>query len=95
MVKRLNEIGLRCFEPKGAFYTFPSIEGTGMTSGEFAKALLEEEKVAVVPGDAFGASGEGFVRCAYAASMADIREAMGRMERFVQHHGRSKGKKHK
>ncbi|MEK6977033.1 MAG: aminotransferase class I/II-fold pyridoxal phosphate-dependent enzyme [Candidatus Hydrothermarchaeota archaeon] len=93
MVKRLNEIGLRCFEPKGAFYTFPSIEGTGMTSGEFAKALLEEEKVAVVPGDAFGASGEGFVRCAYAASMADIREAMRRIERFVRRH--AKGQKYK
>jgi aminotransferase len=84
MVKRLNEIGLPCFEPKGAFYTFPSIKATGMNSEEFAEKLLMKEKVAVVPGTAFGACGEGFVRCCYATSLPDIEEAMRRMDRFVR-----------
>jgi len=83
MVKRLNEIGLSCFEPKGAFYTFPSVEVTGMTSEEFAEKLLLEEKVAVVPGSAFGQYGEGFLRCCYATSLANIEEALSRMGRFV------------
>ena len=83
MVKRLNEIGLSCFEPKGAFYAFPSIKATGMSSEEFAEKLLLEEKVAVVPGTAFGACGEGFVRCCYATSLSNIEEALRRMERFI------------
>lgn len=82
IVKRLNEIGLECFEPKGAFYAFPSIKSTGLSSDEFAMKLLEKEKVAVVPGNVFGASGEGFIRCSYAASLEDINEAVNRMERF-------------
>ncbi len=86
MVKGLNKIGLPCFEPKGAFYAFPSIKGTGLASEEFAEKLLIEEKVAVVPGDAFGECGEGYVRCCYATSMADIEEALTRMGRFVGRH---------
>ena len=84
IVKRLNEIGLPCFEPKGAFYAFPSIEATGMNSEEFAERLLVEERVAVVPGSAFGQCGEGFVRCCYATSLANIEEALKRMGRFVK-----------
>ena len=87
MVKRLNEIGLPCFEPKGAFYTFPSIKNTGMNSEEFAETLLKEERVAVVPGTAFGLCGEGFVRCCYAASLPDIEEALRRMDRFIRKSG--------
>ncbi len=86
IVKGLNDIGLPCFEPKGAFYAFPSIKGTGMTSEEFAEDLLIEEKVAVVPGSAFGQYGEGYVRCCYATSLADIEEALSRMKRFVAKH---------
>jgi len=81
---RLNRMGLRCFEPRGAFYIFPDITCTGLTSEQFAEALLREERVAVVPGNAFGSRGEGFVRCSYAASLKNIEEAMDRMERFVQ-----------
>jgi len=84
MVKRLNEIGLSCFEPKGAFYAFPSIKATGMNSEEFAEKLLLEEKVAVVPGTAFGPYGEGFVRCCYATSLSSIEEALRRMDRFIR-----------
>lgn len=87
IVKGLREIGLLCFEPKGAFYAFPSIASTGMTSEDFAEKLLTEEKVAVVPGSAFGRCGEGYVRCCYATSMADIEEALVRMQRFVKKHG--------
>jgi aminotransferase len=83
VVKRLNDMGLDCFEPGGAFYVFPSIARTGLTSEEFAERLLAEEKVAVVPGTAFGASGEGFVRCSYATSMKLLEEAMARMAAFV------------
>ena len=83
IVKGLREIGLTCFEPKGAFYAFPSIKCTGMTSEEFAEKLLTEEKVVVVPGSAFGPGGEGYVRCCYATSLADIQEALSRMKRFV------------
>jgi aminotransferase len=86
IVKGLNDIGLPCFEPKGAFYAFPSIKGTGMTSEEFAENLLVEEKVAVVPGSAFGQCGEGYVRCCYATSLTDIEEALSRMKRFVAKH---------
>jgi aminotransferase len=80
----LNEIGLPCFEPKGAFFAFPSIKATGMNSEEFAEKLLLEEKVAVVPGTAFGPSGEGFVRCCYATSLPNIEEALRRMDRFLR-----------
>jgi aminotransferase len=83
IVKGLCDIGLSCFEPKGAFYAFPSIKCTGMSSDEFAERLLTEEKVAVVPGSAFGQCGEGYVRCCYATSLADIEEALSRMKRFV------------
>ncbi len=86
IVKGLNDIGLSCFEPKGAFYAFPRITSTGMTSEEFAETLLMEEKVAVVHGSAFGPSGEGHVRCCYATSMPNIEEALIRMARFVQRH---------
>ena len=89
-VKRLNEIGLSCFEPKGAFYAFPSIKATGMYSEEFAERLLVEEKVAVVPGTAFGPCGEGFVRCCYATSLPDIEEALRRMDRFIKRNGLNK-----
>ncbi len=88
MVKGLNQIGLPCFEPKGAFYAFPSIKNTGMTSEEFAERLLTEEKVAVVPGSAFGECGEGYVRCCYATALSDIEEALSRMKRFVGKHKR-------
>jgi len=83
MVKGLCDIGLSCFEPKGAFYAFPSIRHTGLSSEEFAEKLLTEEKVAVVPGSAFGQCGEGYVRCCYATSLTDIEEALSRMKRFV------------
>jgi aminotransferase len=83
IVKGLNDIGLSCFEPRGAFYAFPSIKSTGMTSEEFAERLLIEEKVAVVPGTAFGQYGEGYVRCCYATSLVDIEEALSRIKRFV------------
>ena len=84
MVKRLNDIGLPCFDPKGAFYAFPSIKATGMNSEEFAEKLLRKEKVAVVPGTAFGTCGEGFVRCCYATSLPNIEEALQRIERFIR-----------
>ncbi|MFA4836718.1 MAG: aminotransferase class I/II-fold pyridoxal phosphate-dependent enzyme [Dehalococcoidia bacterium] len=83
IVKGLNEIGLRCFEPKGAFYAFPSIKSTGLSSGEFADKLLTEEKVVVIPGSAFGKCGEGYVRCCYAVSLPEIEEALERLKRFV------------
>ncbi|MBI4497007.1 MAG: aminotransferase class I/II-fold pyridoxal phosphate-dependent enzyme, partial [Chloroflexi bacterium] len=88
IVKGLNDIGLTCFEPKGAFYAFPSIALTGMSSDEFAERLLMEEKVAVVPGSAFGACGEGHVRCCYAVAPKDIEAALERLARFVQRHRR-------
>ena len=86
IVKGLKDIGLNCFEPRGAFYAFPSIKSTGMNSEEFAEELLVEEKVAVVPGSAFGKYGEGYVRCCYATSLAEIEEALYRMKRFVDKH---------
>jgi len=86
IVKGLRDIGMNCFEPRGAFYAFPSISITGMTSEEFAEKLLVEEKVAVVPGTAFGECGEGHVRCCYATSLAEIKEALLRMKRFVDRH---------
>jgi aminotransferase len=80
----LNKMGLTCHEPKGAFYVFPSIEVTGMTSEKFTESLLSEEKVVVMPGNLFGERGEGFVRCSYAAAVSDIGEALKRMAHFVE-----------
>jgi aminotransferase len=88
MVNGLNSIGLTCYEPRGAFYAFPSIAVTGMTSDEFAEKLLHEQEVAVVSGAAFGAAGEGFIRCTYCAAREKIEEAIERMGRFVQAHKR-------
>ena len=83
VLNALRKCGLECFEPLGAFYAFPSIRSTGMTSAEFCEQLLMEEKVAIVPGSAFGASGEGFVRISYAASIENITKAMERLIAFV------------
>jgi aminotransferase len=83
-VQSLNEIGLSCHMPGGAFYAFPSIQSTGLTSEQFAEKLLLEEKVAVVPGNVFGASGEGYIRCSYASSMEHLQEAIKRMKRFLE-----------
>jgi aminotransferase len=82
-ISGLNRIGLSCFEPRGAFYAFPSIESTGLSSEEFSAQLLREEKVAVVPGNVFGPSGEGFLRCSYATSREELIEALDRMETFL------------
>ena len=82
-VNGLNRIGLDCFVPMGAFYAFPSIRSTGLTAQQFAKTLLADQRVAVVPGDAFGEAGEGHVRCSYASSISDLREALARMEAFL------------
>jgi aminotransferase len=87
IVDGLNMLGLDCFEPRGAFYAFPSIVKSGLSSDEFATALLQEEHVAVVPGDAFGASGAGFVRCSYATAYEKIEEALNRLDRFMRRHG--------
>ncbi|MBK6792696.1 MAG: pyridoxal phosphate-dependent aminotransferase [Anaerolineales bacterium] len=87
LVDGLNRLGLTTFEPKGAFYTFPNIRASGMDDEEFAEALLREESVAVVPGNAFGPGGEGFVRACYATSYEKIEEALRRMERFMSRHG--------
>jgi len=86
MVKGFRNIGLPCFEPKGAFYAFPSIKCTGMTSDEFSENLLKEEKVVVVPGTAFGPAGEGYIRCCYATAMNEIEEALSRIKRFLEKH---------
>ena len=87
IVNGLNELGLPTFEPKGAFYAFPKINVSGMDEDQFANALLQEERVAVVPGTAFGAGGEGFVRCSYATAYEKIEEALQRIERFMRRHG--------
>ena len=83
LVEGLRRIGLPCFEPKGAFYVFPDIRGTGLKSDDFCERFLMEEKVAVIAGSAFGPGGEGFVRCCYATSMKDIAEAMTRLDNFL------------
>ena len=83
LISRFKEMGLQCFEPYGAFYVFPSIKEFGMTSDEFATKLLESKKVAVVPGTAFGASGEGFIRISYAYSLDQLKLALDRMEEFI------------
>jgi aminotransferase len=87
IVDGLNEIGLQCFEPQGAFYAFPSVEITGMDENEFAEKLLQEERVACVPGSAFGEAGRGYVRCSYATAYEKIEQALERMQRFVRRHG--------
>jgi aminotransferase len=84
VVNGFRKLGLDCFEPLGAFYAFPSVKSTGLTSEEFCERLLLSEKVLVVPGTAFGKVGEGFVRVSYASSMANIFEALKRIERFVK-----------
>lgn len=84
LMKAFRDMGLQCFEPFGAFYVFPSIKQFGMTSDEFARNLLQEEKIAVVPGTAFGASGEGFVRISYAYSIEDLKGALERIDRFIR-----------
>ena len=84
LVTRFNEIGMPCFEPKGAFYVFPCIKDFGMTSDEFATTLLKEQKVAVVPGTAFGDCGEGFLRISYAYSIENLKVALDRIELFVK-----------
>ena len=84
VVKGFNDLGLTCFEPQGAFYTFPCIQSTGMTSQQFCNALLEAKHVAVIPGDAFGSSGEGYVRVSYAYSVDHLTEALKRIRAFLQ-----------
>lgn len=83
LMRRFDKMGLQCFEPFGAFYVFPSIKEFGLTSEEFATRLLQQEKVAVVPGTAFGTSGEGYVRISYAYSIEDLKEALERVEHFI------------
>ena len=85
-VDSLNRIGLSCHLPEGAFYAFPSVEKTGMNDVEFAETLLKEEHVAVVPGSVFGEGGKNHVRCAYAVSRKELKEAIVRMERFISSH---------
>lgn len=84
MVQGFNDMGLDCFEPEGAFYTFPCIKSTGLNSNDFCEKLLYDKRVAVVPGTAFGASGEGFIRCSYAYSIKNINAALERIEAFVK-----------
>ena len=84
LLHAFKEMGLECFEPYGAFYVFPCIKEFGMTSDEFAVRFLEEEKVAVVPGTAFGDCGEGFLRISYAYSLENLKVAIGRLEKFVK-----------
>jgi aminotransferase len=87
IVDGFNKLGLTTFEPHGAFYAFPNISASGMDDELFAETLLREEHVAVVPGNAFGPGGEGFVRCCYATAFEQIEEALQRMERFMNRHG--------
>jgi aminotransferase len=87
IVSGLNGLGLTTFEPHGAFYAFPSIAASGMDDETFAQKLLEEERVAVVPGSAFGPGGEGFVRCSYATAYEKIEEALQRLDRFMRRYG--------
>jgi aminotransferase len=87
IVSGLNELGLDCFEPRGAFYAFPSIQVTGMDDNQFAERLLHEERVAVVPGSAFGQAGSGYVRCSYATAYEKIEQALEHLQRFMRRHG--------
>ena len=83
ILSRLNEIGLSCHKPDGAFYAFPSIKRSGLSSMGFARELLKKERVAVVPGTAFGPLGEGYIRISYASGLENLKEALSRMERFL------------
>ena len=87
IVQGLNELGLACFEPHGAFYAFPSVAASGMDDHAFAESLLQEEQVAVIPGSVFGACGAGYVRCAYATAYEKIEQALERIGRFMRRHG--------
>ncbi len=87
VVKSLNDMGLTCFEPRGAFYVFPSIQISGLTSNEFCEQLLREKEVAIIPGSAFGASGEGYARISYAYSVDHLQTAMKRIREFLNEHG--------
>ena len=87
VVKALNEMGLTCFEPRGAFYVFPSIQISGLTSSEFCEQLLRDKEVAIIPGSAFGASGEGYARISYAYSVDHLQTAMKRIREFLKEHG--------
>ena len=87
VVKSLNDMGLTCFEPRGAFYVFPSIQISGLTSSEFCEQLLREKEVAIIPGSAFGASGEGYARISYAYSVDHLQTAMKRIREFLKEHG--------
>ena len=87
VVKSLNDMGLTCFEPRGAFYVFPSIQISGLTSSEFCEQLLREKEVAIIPGSAFGASGEGYARISYAYSVDHLQTAMKRIREFLHEHG--------
>lgn len=87
VVKALNDMGLTCFEPRGAFYVFPSIQISGLTSSEFCERLLREKEVAIIPGSAFGASGEGYARISYAYSVDHLQTAMKRIREFLTEHG--------
>ena len=91
LVENLRRIGLSCFEPKGAFYVFPDIRSTGLTSNEFCERFLREERVAVIPGTAFGPGGEGYVRACYASSMRDLTESISRLDNFLQNLRRKQG----
>ena len=88
LVNEFKKMNLPCFEPFGAFYIFPNISRLGMTSDEFCNKLLEEEKLAVVPGTAFGDCGEGFVRISYAYSLEDLKKAIERLKRFIENHSK-------
>jgi aminotransferase len=87
LVDGLNRLGLRTFEPRGAFYAFPNIQASGMDDESFAEKLLLEERVAVVPGNAFGPGGDGFARLCYATEYSQIEEALHRMEKFMSRYG--------
>ena len=91
LVENLNRIGLDCFEPKGGFYVFPCIRSSGLSSDEFCERFLREEKVAVIPGTAFGPGGEGYVRACYASSMRDLTESISRLDNFLQNLRRKQG----
>ena len=91
LVENLNRVGLDCFEPKGAFYVFPCIRSSGLSSDEFCERFLREEKVAVIPGTAFGPGGEGYVRACYASSMRDLTESISRLDNFLQNLRRKQG----
>lgn len=87
IVDGFNQLGMQCFEPRGAFYAFPSIQHTGMTDSDFCELMIKEDRVAVIPGSAFGESGRGFVRASYASSKENIEQALERIAIFLQRHG--------